>query len=202
MVNVAHAIKPKSDQLNADDLIGGPITIKITNVREMSGEQPIAISFEGDNGKPYKPGKSMLRVMVEVWGLEGDNYIGHSLTLYRDPEVKFGGQNVGGIRISHMTGLNSEKSFLLTVARSRRAPYTVKPLKVSQPNSKPAVDPEEAYKSAKTAADKGTEAFKAWWVSEEGKRLRGWITEEDTARLQDACSAADKANDDTFPGDR
>lgn len=43
------AIIPKSDQLNADDLIGREMTIKITGVTVKGGqEQPVSIHFEGD----------------------------------------------------------------------------------------------------------------------------------------------------------
>jgi len=51
MNDMASVIIPKSDQINADDLIAGPITITITGVSIRPGqEQPISISFEGDNG--------------------------------------------------------------------------------------------------------------------------------------------------------
>lgn len=90
-VDLTQTIIAKSDQLNADDLVGAdPVTIKITRVQITgSAEQPIAISYEGDNGKPYMPGKSMRRVLVHAWGTDGAVYVGRSLTLYRDPEVKF-----------------------------------------------------------------------------------------------------------------
>ena len=63
MTDLSKTIDPKSDQLNSDDLIAGPITIRITKVSAnlSSPEQPISIFFEGDNGKPYKPCKSMRR---------------------------------------------------------------------------------------------------------------------------------------------
>ena len=63
MTDVGMTIAPKSDQLNADDLINGPMTITITAVKARPGssEQPIQISFDGDGGKPYLPCKSMRR---------------------------------------------------------------------------------------------------------------------------------------------
>ena len=64
-IDVSKTIAPKSDQLNADDLLGGARTIKITKITKAeSPEQPINIFFEGDEGKPYKPCKSMRRVLV------------------------------------------------------------------------------------------------------------------------------------------
>src|ERR1700760_592135 len=103
MIDLSHTITAKSDQLNADDLIGNSITIKITALTLDKGEQPLAISYEGDKGKPYKPCKSMRRVLVGVWGKDGNVYIGRLLTLYRDEKVTYGGLNVGGLRISHMS---------------------------------------------------------------------------------------------------
>ena len=41
--------------------------------------QPIHISFEGDNNKPYKPSKGMRRVLVQLFGDESDNFIGKKL---------------------------------------------------------------------------------------------------------------------------
>lgn len=129
MTDLSQTISPKSDQLNADDLIGGPRTIKVTRVSQMKEpEQPIAIYFEGDNGKPYKPGKSMRRVLVRLWGNDGAAYVGRRMTIFRDDTVQFGGMAVGGIRISHMSGLDRDMTMALTATRQSRKPYTVRPL--------------------------------------------------------------------------
>jgi len=130
------AIIPKSDQLNADDLIGSTKTIKITKVSVSAGEQPVSIHYEGDNGKPYKPCKSMCRVMVTAWGPDGNTYAGHSMTLYRDDKVTWGGLAVGGIRISHMSHIDSALTLALTATKSSRKAYTVQPLAVQ--DDKPA----------------------------------------------------------------
>jgi hypothetical protein len=129
VTDLAATIAPKSDQMNADDLIAGPVTIQITRVSKAdTAEQPIAIFFEGDGGKPYKPCKSMRRVLVQVWGKDGTTYAGRRLALYRDPEVQFGGMKVGGIRISHMSHLAEPVTMALTASKASRRPYTVKPL--------------------------------------------------------------------------
>lgn len=137
MTDLSLTIAPKSDQLNSDDLIGGPKTIRITRVsgNEGSAEQPINIFFEGDNGKPYRPCKSMRRVLVHVWGKDGHAYVGRSMTLYRDPTVQFGGLAVGGTRISHMSHIDEPKTMALTATRANRKPFTVKPLKVEAPRA-------------------------------------------------------------------
>jgi len=128
MNDMTAAITPKSDQLNADDLISGPMTITVTEVTIRAGEQPVSIHYEGDNGKPYKSCKSMNRVLVMCWGPDAKNYIGRSMTLYRDPTVKWAGQEIGGIRISHLSDLDSAVTMALTATKGSRKPYTVKPL--------------------------------------------------------------------------
>lgn len=131
-INMRDTVAPKSDQLNSDDLIGTTKTIKITSVKHCGGDQPIAIHFDGDNGKPYKPCKSMRRVLIHAWGDNGADYVGKSLTLYCDPEVKFGGIKVGGIRISHMSDITRAMDIALTATRGKRTPYRIEPLKVQQ----------------------------------------------------------------------
>jgi hypothetical protein len=137
MNDMAAAIVPRSDQLNSDDLIAGPITIKITSVSIKTGEQPIAIFYEGDNGKPYKCCKSMARVMVTAWGADSKQYIGRSMTLYRDPSVKWAGMEVGGIRISHLSDIDSKITMALTATKGSRKPYTVQPLKLDATKAAP-----------------------------------------------------------------
>lgn len=130
MVNMTATIAPKSDQINADDLIAGPRTITVTRVtgNEGNAEQPVNVFFEGDGGKPFRPCKSMRRVMVKVWGADASKYAGKSMTIFRDPKVKWGGMEVGGIRISHMSGIDAPMQMALTETRAKRTPYTVKPL--------------------------------------------------------------------------
>ena len=131
-MDMSMTIAPKSDQLNADDLIGGPRTITITRVtgNEGNAEQPVNVFFKGDDNKPFRPCKSMRRVMVKIWGADASKYAGRSMTIFRDPKVKWGGMEVGGIRISHMTGIDSPQQMALTESRASRKPYTVQPLKV------------------------------------------------------------------------
>lgn len=129
MNDLTRALQPKSDQLNADDLIGEPKTIKITGVKVTPDiQQPISISYEGDNGKPYKPCKSMGRVMKEIWGADGNKWVGKSVTLFRDNNVTWAGMNAGGIRISHISDITKPYSMPLTASKTTRRTYTVDPL--------------------------------------------------------------------------
>jgi hypothetical protein len=62
-----------------------------------SADQPVSIHYEGGEGRPFKPCKTVRRIMVGVWGKDASKYVGRSMTLYRDPSVAFGGMQVGGI---------------------------------------------------------------------------------------------------------
>jgi hypothetical protein len=133
--DIGTTIEPKTDQLNADFLIAGPITITVTKVTKVAAkEQPIWINYEGDDGKPYKPGLSMRRALFLIWGRDGASYVGRRMTLFREPSVKFGGDVVGGIRISHMSDIGDQPvTVMLTVTRGQKKPFTVQPLKDAPP---------------------------------------------------------------------
>lgn len=129
-MDLTDTIAPKSDQANADDFVGGPRTFTITEVRKTGADdQPVAVYLaEFPSDRPFKPSLSMRRVMVAGWGKDASTYVGRRLTLYRDPNVKWGGQAVGGIRISHMSNLKKPLTVVLTETRGKRAPYVVQPL--------------------------------------------------------------------------
>ncbi len=132
MNDLSHTIKPKSDQLNADDLIAGPITATVQNVYMYdSADQPISVEI-GNGYQPYKPCKSMRRLLISVWGKHDTDWIGKSMTLYCDPSVKWAGMEVGGIRISHVSHISKPHSMSLTATRGKRKPYTVEPLKLPE----------------------------------------------------------------------
>ena len=128
-MDLSSTIIPRSDQLNADDLMAGPRTVTIVQVVEGSTEQPVnIITAEYGKERPYKPSKSMRRVLVAAWGPEASAYAGRRLTIYRDPTIKFGGDEVGGIRISHLSHIDKPMKIALMIARGKRAPYVVQPL--------------------------------------------------------------------------
>lgn len=217
MIDISQTVAPKSDQLNADDLIGGPRTITVTRVSKMKEpDQPIAIYFEGDGGKPYKPGKSMRRVLLRIWGQDGATYAGRRMTLYRDDAVQFGGAAVGGIRISHMSGISSAVTMALTVTRASRKPFTVKPLAEErrpapeQQRLAPPSDSDEQeaprqpgprermFAAARVEAAKGSDALRAFrdGLPERADR----VLDEIGAELERIATGADVADDDGFPG--
>lgn len=127
-MDILKTTEPKSDQQNFDDMVAGPRTVTVEAVKKGSAEQPVELHLVEFPGRPYKPGKSMRRVLVACWGSEASAYVGRRLTLYGDPEVKFGGQKVGGIRIAALSHLPEPVEINLTVTRGKRVPFVVQPI--------------------------------------------------------------------------
>lgn len=125
-------IEPKSDQLNYDDLIGGPLTVKVVGLAAGGAEQPVIVRISnaatGAEMRPYKPCKSMRRVLVAAWGDKGKDWIGKSMTLYGDGTVKWAGVEIGGIRISHVSGIDAPMSIKLTTTRGKRSECVIQPI--------------------------------------------------------------------------
>ncbi len=135
VLDMTESIAPRSDQMNAEDLLSGPRTFTIREVSKgASAEQPIDVHLvEFPDGRPFKPSKTVRRIMVAAWGPDASIYAGRRMTLYRDPAVKFGGMDVGGIRVSHMSHLDKPLSIALAVTKGKRAMYVVKPLPADEP---------------------------------------------------------------------
>lgn len=137
MNDMSQVIIPKSDQLNAEDFLAGPRSYQIDHVDIRPGtEQPVTIQLAGEQ-RAWKPCKSMSRVLVSAWGPDANKYVGRSVTLYLDPKVKWGGLEVGGIRISHLSHIDRDMVMALTATKGKRAPFMVKPLVQSDPKPKP-----------------------------------------------------------------
>ena len=167
-IDLSDTIIAKSDQLNSAD-IADSITINITKATKKAGDQPISIFYDGDNGKPWKPCKSMLRVIARIWGSKVD-MTGRSITLVCDPEVTWGGQAVGGIRISHMSNMEKKKTLPLRISKHKVAKYDVLPIKAA-PKPKPAapeptVDEDGVIDDLVTAGNEaaalGVEGYTEW----------------------------------------
>ena len=158
-MDMSASIAPKSDQLDAIELVAGPQTFTIEKVAQNNAEQPWNFHL-AEFPRPWRPGKSMLRVMAAAWGLDGSKYAGNRVTLFCDSTVQFGNEVVGGLRISHMTGIAKPLKVPLLVKRGKSALFTVQPLPDAP---KPAAQPARDYLAeAKTAPD--TDALRAIWI--------------------------------------
>lgn len=155
-MDIGDTIAPRSDQANAEDFLTGPRTVTITGVkRGASVEQPVEIELDEFPGRPFRPSKTVRRLLVAAWGPEASAYVGRRMTLYRDPAVKFGGMDVGGIRVSHLSHIDRPLTVALTVTRGRRQSYTVQPLADAPEPRAGAVDRDQLARIAALMGDLG-----------------------------------------------
>jgi hypothetical protein len=161
--------EPRSDQWNADDFIGGPRTFTIAGVKVGTAEQKYDIALEEGEGRVWRPPLTMLRLLMAAWGNESDVWVGRRVTLYRDPNVTFGRDQPGGIRISHLSHIDKAIAVALTEKRGKRALHKIEPLPDAPA---PAPEPTEADVAACTDLD----ALRDMWKRTTNPDLHALIT--------------------------
>ena len=119
--------EPRSDQWNAEDFLQGPRVFAIAGVKNGAAEQKYDIDLEGES-RVWRPPLTMLRVLLTAWGDDSDAWVGRRVQLFHDPNVRFGKEAVGGIRIAALSHLNGPLNLKLTATRGKRVTYTVQPL--------------------------------------------------------------------------
>lgn len=126
-MDITNSLAPRSDQINADDLVAGPQTFTIREVVGGKAEQPFDFLLV-ETDRAFRPAVTMRRLIAAAWGTNGDAYVGRRLTVYRDPSIRFGKDVVGGIRISHMSHIDKRVEVKLQVTRGKRETFKVDPL--------------------------------------------------------------------------
>jgi hypothetical protein len=127
-MDIRKTVEPRSDQLNFDDVASTDLTITIAEVKQGPPDQPVELHNTEHPGRPFKPGKSMRRVLIAAWGAEASAYVGRKITIFGDPTIRFGKDAVGGIRIRALSHITEPLTVSLTVTRGSRKPFTVQPL--------------------------------------------------------------------------
>ncbi|AYR00939.1 hypothetical protein PP636_gp34 [Arthrobacter phage Hestia] len=166
-MDLTESIAPKSDQLDAVDLVSGPRTFTIERVSKGNPDQPFNFHL-AEFPRVWRPGKSMRRVIVSAWGANSENYAGKQVTLYCDPSVQFGGEAVGGTRISHMSGIDKPLKVPLLVKRGKSAIFTVQPLPESPPAVSEPTIPDDVVATTQQAAADGKAAEYLAWLTDQG----------------------------------
>jgi hypothetical protein len=154
-MDISDTLAPNSDQLDAVDLLGGARIFTIEKVSKGNAEQPVQIHLAGFP-RPWRPGKSMRRVLVACWGPDASQYVGRRVELFCDNDVQFGGKSVGGTRIKRMSHIDGPKKTPLLVTRGKSAIYTVEPL-----SDAPAAEPVPTEADVQASTD--TETLRSWW---------------------------------------
>ena len=132
-MDITDSLAANSAQQNYDEYLAGPKTVTVAEVTQGTVEQPVNVELVEFPGKPFKPAKSVRRVLAAAWGTDASQWTGRRLTIYGDPSVRYGGKEVGGLRVSHVSHIDKPITVALTVTRGKRAPFTVQPLPDAPP---------------------------------------------------------------------
>lgn len=132
-MDITDSLAANSAQQNYDEYLAGPKTVTVAEVTQGTAEQPVNVELVEFPGKPFKPAKSVRRVLAAAWGTDASKWTGRRLTIYGDPSVRYGGKEVGGLRVSHVSHIDKPITVALTVTRGKRAPFTVQPLPDAPP---------------------------------------------------------------------
>ena len=189
--NLRDTIIPKSDQLNAEQLIGGSMTITVTDVKRGEGDQPVSICYEDDKGRPFKPCKTMRKILIFAWGDDGRQWSGKSMTLFCDPDVKFGGVKVGGIRISHLSHIDRALGISLNTTKGKKGEFVIKKIHRTK---------QALVELLTSAAEEGTGSLVSVWkkLTPEDRQIMGNACPEE---IKQAAADVDSAVPKNITGD-
>lgn len=167
-MDISDTLAPNSDQLDAVDLLGSPPRIfTVEKVSRGNAEQPVNLHL-AEFPRVWRPGKSMRRVLAACWGKDASQWVGRQVELYCDETVRFGGEQVGGTRISRLSHIDGPKSVPIIVKRGKSAGYKVDPL----PDA-PAPDPNAEKIAALTAEWHTADDARKAEIQAEVESLRG-----------------------------
>jgi len=127
VIDISNTLIAKADQLNAVDLTQ-PLTGKIVNVAlNESVEQPLSVWLDSFK-QPWKPCKIVRRMLGRLWGTNAAEWKGRMVQLFNDPEVRYGPNKTGGIRISHVSHIDKPRAITLQVGRNKYQEFTINPM--------------------------------------------------------------------------
>lgn len=147
-------IEKKTDQLNYEDFLGGVTRIvTIAGVKTGTKEQQYDVALEGDQ-RVWRPAVTVLKILVAAWGDDATEWVGRRAELYGDPDITFGRDKVGGIRVSRLSHIATPVTANLTETRGKRKMHTVDPL----PDLSPIDTLKAEWRSATPERQKAIEA--------------------------------------------
>jgi len=180
-LDYGETLAAKSNQLNADDLAGGPITVQITGARvRLSDEQPLSFRLSGGHC-PWNPCKGMRRLLAEIAGSTSARpWVGKWIRLYRDPDVLWGGKPSGGIRVEAVDAdmLDRPREIRVRVSRNGYTPYRIGVITDRQQAGRPTAD-----LAALLEEHDLTPADLDLWRTSEGKAPIATLSDDQRAQL-------------------
>lgn len=134
-MDITDALAPNSDQLDAVELVT-PRTFTIapgSGLGQRDGKTVAEIRLV-DFPRVWRPSKGMLDVLAACWGTDAKQWVGRSATVYNDPEVMFGRDKVGGIRISHLSHIDKVRAVTIRASGAgRKQTWRVEPIAAAPP---------------------------------------------------------------------
>jgi hypothetical protein len=182
-MDITQALAPKSDQLDAVDLLGSPPQVfTITSVSEGNAEQPVQIGL-AEFPRVWRPSKGMLRVLAHCWGKVTAEWVGRKVELYCDPDVMFGPDRVGGVRISRLSNIEKRTPVPMIIKRGKGGSWNVDPL----PADAAPVAKAEPLTEAMIACATDKAQLGAWWKAHPDQRaaIEARVAELDAAPAGD-----------------
>jgi len=179
-MDVSDTLAAKSNQLNAADLTRPRVFSVLAVKAGGSSDQPIDVQIEGWP-HPWKPCKSMRRVLAAAWGTQSDKWLGKAVELYCDPDVLWAGERTGGIRISALSDIPTDGiEVVLRASRKNGAPVRFRRLDIVDPLIALAAERNEDVATTEAAiaaasgrpcpiGHVGREKAAAWARSEKGR---------------------------------
>ena len=164
-LDITDTLAPKSDQINADDFIGRTAVVTVAGVERIAGEQPLAVHLHEFPGRPWKPGKTVRRILAAAWGADAAQWAGRRMELFTDAEVTFGKAKVGGIRISRMSHLDKPLSLALTATRGKKQTHRIEPL----PDDTPSHEVQPDWQALIAEAGDDVAALRAMWTDAQAR---------------------------------
>lgn len=158
-LDITETLAPSSSQINADDFIGRTAVVTVAGVEKIAGEQPLAVHLHEFPGRPWKPGKTVRRILAAAWGTDAAQWTGRRAELFTDPKVTFGKSEVGGIRISRMSHLDKPLSLALTATRGKKQTHRIEPL----PDTAPSHEVQPDWQALIVEAGDDVAALRAMW---------------------------------------
>lgn len=143
MADIARAIEPQSDRQNAEDYRLGPKVFTVagtSDYRDEKGRPKVNVHLVEAPERPFKPSATNLRLIAIGWGDDDTAWTGRRIRLALDPEVMFGREKVGGIRVAALSDIPQPYTAKLPVTRGKKAEFRVEILPTEQPPPIPAFD--------------------------------------------------------------
>jgi len=186
-MDITPALAPTSDQLDAVELVK-PRTFTIDTGSALGtreGKKVAEIRLV-DFDRVWRPSKGMLDVLAACWGTDAKAWVGHRVTVYNDPDVMFGRERTGGVRISHLSHIDKARDVTIRAAGAgRKQKWHVEPLTESAPAPRAQESSAPTDETVATCTDRAV--LREWWQAHPDWRdvIQQRVAELDALAQQD-----------------